>query len=163
MKNPVAVGGGQIGMTFQPRPEDFIRRRLNAQSGQLGPMANEALRILSMRLPDILSGRPMAPSDLLRPRVGGAQTDILRPSMDGGPAGVMPMDPGGPNWTSGPAEPGRGIIDLIERAIGPSPGAPTITPGTPDMDRTRSNAPDNPMRRAAPRPEPRFPRQQDPF
>src|SRR5262245_66497995 len=52
-----------IGLEFQPRrAEEGLRTRLNTQS----PAAQEALQILSLRLPKLLAGAPISPEDTLR-------------------------------------------------------------------------------------------------
>jgi hypothetical protein len=55
-----------LGQVFQPGADEDLRRRLNAQVGVLGPQANEALRIISLHLPQVLAGHAIAPADLLR-------------------------------------------------------------------------------------------------
>lgn len=108
------------GYTFQPDQNNRLKQ-LNQGNGALGPHASEALRILSLRLPNFLGGgRPVAPAELLTPPVGGqapggAVVDSNRNAA--GPAGAM-------RGPSSPSAPGQ-LIDLVNNAV-PSP---TFTPG----------------------------------
>jgi hypothetical protein len=61
-----------IGHEFQPSEDKRLRQGLNKPAGgQLGPAAQQAIKILSLRIPNVLGGRPPAPADLLRPQMGG--------------------------------------------------------------------------------------------
>ena len=61
----------EIGYTFEPGSNQ--KRLLGGiNKEKLGPTANEALRVLSLRLPSVLGGSPITSEDLLRPKVGGA-------------------------------------------------------------------------------------------
>jgi hypothetical protein len=104
-----------IGYTFQPQDAELIRRKMNGAAGSIGPMASRALQILSMRLPSVMGGRPLASSQLMTPPVGGAGAP--------GPAG--------------PVTPGGGLPGLIGGVLGggdtlPLPGnVPPFTPYGP--------------------------------
>jgi hypothetical protein len=141
----------RLGLTFQPQMSELLRRRMNQQNGTMGPMAQAALKILSMRLPDVLSGRPMAPVDLMRPRDGGAV-----PGYTGGRVESAPVSGGSPPppMSGGPvaAAPGPGGLSrLVNRALAPSrPPSPVFTPGTP------GTAPDVDRQAAAPSDRTRF-------
>lgn len=58
-----------IGYEFQPGDDERLRKRIQAG---VSPNSSQALQILSLRLPNVLGGRPIAPDDLLTSRVGGA-------------------------------------------------------------------------------------------
>lgn len=97
-----------LGYSFQPDQQDRLKQ-LNQPTGALGPLASQALKILSLRLPSFLGGgRPVAPGDLLKQPVGGT------PRIS--PVGLP---------TSGAAPPSRGpdqLIDLVNGAVGsPNP------------------------------------------
>jgi hypothetical protein len=53
-----------ISAPFTLNTSEDLRRRLNENSLPMGPMAQEAMKVLSIRLPEVLSGRPAAPRDL---------------------------------------------------------------------------------------------------
>ena len=133
----------EVGYTFEPgRDQKKMLGGIN--KGKLGPQANEALKVLSLRLPEVLGGSPIAPEDLLRPRVGGAGMggsavlDSLQQLLGGGSPTPAPLMSGagasgsmnvanfggGGSPISAPA-PDRGIST---GAFGPPP-PPTITPG----------------------------------
>lgn len=103
-----------IGQTFQPGQDTPLRRRLNAQGASLSPMAQEALRVLSLRLPTVLAGRPTSPSDLLQPRVGGAFPGMplaqrLAPQTAAVGSGVSPEM--------------EGLMAIINQALGSRPAS----------------------------------------
>jgi hypothetical protein len=67
-----------IGASFLPAANENLRRHLNESNFMMGPMAHQAMKVLSMRLPEILSGRQTAPrplSDLV--------SRSLAPGLDG--------------------------------------------------------------------------------
>lgn len=114
-----------IGQTFQPGADSSYRKALNGQNSAMSPTAQQALQVLALRLPTVLSGRPVAPADLLKPNVGGvAPTPTTAP-------GVAPGRPAG-------AQGGfAGLLKIIQAALGSStgPGAhitPGINPGEGD-------------------------------
>ncbi len=116
-----------IGYSFQPDSEKRLRGSINAGNGQLGPQANEALKILSLKLPDVLSGRPIAPDDLLRPQVGGAggrfgdAVGSVQRAVTAGTTGA-PVVPRGPTSAS-PAPPSQAFSALqppAAQSTGPS-------------------------------------------
>lgn len=109
-----------IGYQFQPGADDQYRKKLNGL--QLGPLSNEALRVISLNLPSVLAGRPISPDDLLRPNVGGvapsnAVLDSLRRV-----SGIAGLGSGSESSRLG---------QLSSSALNPggSAGAPVITPG----------------------------------
>ena len=117
-----------VGTTFQPDAGEDYRKRLNRQN-QFGPMSNEALKVLSMRLPQILGGRPPAPADLLRPRVGGAAllASQLNPSASSSPLAQL--------------------MDVIGRALSPVGGGPGGAPSgapSPSSSQAPPGAPSAP-------------------
>ena len=64
------MNDGNIGYSFTPGQD---QKRLLAginRGGQLGPMANAALKVLSLRLPNVLGGSPISPAQLLQSKVG---------------------------------------------------------------------------------------------
>lgn len=140
----------EIGYTFEPgRNQKRMLSGIN--QGRLGPVANEALRVLSLRLPQVLGGSPIAPSDLLRPRVGGvapgsAVTQSLQASGAVPAGGPPPLNTAGPQRSSfGVARfGGSGIPNelgkLIETALTPI-APPSITPGTPQEGQERYDPP----------------------
>ena len=121
-----------FGYQFSPDAERAARKSVNnIPDGQLRPQATSALRVLSLRLPTVLGGRPIAPEDLLKPAVGagtpmGAVGSTLAhsmvPPMPVGngpdvPAGAVPDTTGGP--TAAPL-----VVSM--------PSSP-FTSGTPDQ------------------------------
>lgn len=99
-----------IGYKFQPEDMSGMQRRMNQTTGQAGPMASQALRILSLRLPSMLGGRPLSTRSMMTPGMGGQ-----------GPLSVS--NPGSSNLQS-----------LITGAVGgsgsPTSSSPVFTPGT---------------------------------
>jgi hypothetical protein len=96
--------------------------------GKLGPQSNEALQVLALRLPEVLGGSPIAPGDLLKPRMGG--------SAPGGGGGIMETlqrlfgNVGAPQagpapLSTGPQASAGGSMNVANFA----PGNPSITPG----------------------------------
>lgn len=63
-----------IGYSFQPGQQKRITGSLN--QGSLSPLASDALRVLSLRLPTVLAGSAPAPAALLQPHVGGSAPDV---------------------------------------------------------------------------------------
>lgn len=123
-----------IGQTFQPGTDDAYRRTLNQQTGSMSPTAQEALRVISLRLPSVLAGRPIAPTDLLQPRVGG----------------VAPSAPLGGSLAEGSAvtgtgaNPYAGLMHVVNAALGASAG-PTpswVALGTPGAGDTNTAGPE---------------------
>jgi hypothetical protein len=103
-----------IGHEFQPSEDKRLRQGLNKPAGgQLGPAAQQAIKILSLRIPNVLGGRPPAPADLLRPQMGGnagpgAASSVMQSS------GLM-----GPSPSAAPAAPSLST---------PSMASPTAMP-----------------------------------
>lgn len=112
-----------IGQTFQPGTDNAYRRTLNQDNGQLGPSAQEALRVMSMRLPTVLSGRPITPDALLKPRVGGAAPGSALPTApptSGAPAQASVTGTG--------YNPYAGLMQIVNAVLGTSEGpVPTWT------------------------------------
>ena len=112
-----------IGYTFQPQDAEMIRRKMNGAAGGLSPQSSRALQILSLRLPNVMGGRPLAQQQLMTPPVGGS--------------GVVGQGPGGgyhnsiPDVLGGNTGPGNGYI--------PGPNTPpfqtpTFIPGEEGFD-----------------------------
>lgn len=60
------------GFSFQPGQDNGMRRMMNQGAQANGNnMASQALRVLSMRLPNVLGGRPLASKGLMAPPMGG--------------------------------------------------------------------------------------------
>jgi hypothetical protein len=131
-----------LGYEFQPGGD---QRRLlrGVNQGRLGPQANEALRVLALRLPNVLGGSPISPSDLLRPRVGGstpgsAVVQSLRASgLSEAPSGLNTgagnsQSAGVARYSPNPVSTGPldDVGALARSALGGHPQAPTLTPGT---------------------------------
>lgn len=106
------------GYSFQPGQDNGMRKTMNAGTQQSGNnMANQALRVLSLRLPNILGGRPLSPRSLMEPTMGG----------NGLGSGNQSLTVTGPNATSS-----SGLGAVIGGAMsgsGGGPGRPNITPG----------------------------------
>lgn len=105
------------GFNFQPGQDDEMRRVMNRGANASGNnMANQALRVLSLRLPNVLGGRPLTPRSLTGPTMGGPGPNNGNPTL-----GVT-----GPNA-------GSGLGALVSGAVGGNAsggsGAPNITPG----------------------------------
>ena len=101
MPDPV----GTLGYSFSPDTSNRLRQSFN--TGLLPNNASEALRILSLHLPAMLGGSPIAPEALLRPSLPGGRR----------PIGAQPFNPTVPPPTAGPV------------ARQPFTGAPTDTTG----------------------------------
>jgi hypothetical protein len=66
-------GGSDLGgYSFQPGAQPWRRRRQGLNQGGLGPRTDEALKIISLRLPEFLGGNPITSPELLGSRPGGA-------------------------------------------------------------------------------------------
>jgi len=142
-----------LGYTFLPgrrRPDQPQRRPGDQVDG--GSAAQQALKILSLRLPKVLGGSPFTPEANLRSRVGGPGVDVSAViqsiiSGGGGASGaapvvggmsVAPMAP--PNsFASSPVAPSVGagmkkksetgsLAQLVQNAISSQPAAPTFKP-----------------------------------
>lgn len=82
-----------IGYEFNPSQEQDVRKRLNGAPG-LSPQSQTALRVLALKLPNVLGGAPPAPADLLKPRPGaggGTASDVAR-SVARTPRPAIPTD-----------------------------------------------------------------------
>lgn len=100
-----------MGYNFQPGQDNTMRRTMNQGATDAGGnMANQALRVLSLRLPNVLGGRPLSTGRLMTPPMGGT-----------GPTG------NGPSLaTVGANGPGANVTG----GVGPGGGqAPSFTPG----------------------------------
>lgn len=70
------------GFNFQPGQDNPMRRTMNqGASNAGGNMANQALRVLSLRLPNVLGGRPLSTSSLMTPPMGGTGPTGNGPSL----------------------------------------------------------------------------------
>jgi hypothetical protein len=123
-----------IGFQFQPG-SDQKRLLEGLNKGRLGPMANEALRVISLRLPQVLGGSPIAPEDLLRPRIGGSTPPTLDNGSQISGSGPAPILTGaGATGSAGtvrfrnPGIHGSALGRLVAGAL--SPGRPVIEPGS---------------------------------
>ena len=59
-----------FGYSFQPGLQQRFTNALNGQAAQLPPTATQALQVLSLHLPQLLQGAPIAPDALLQARHG---------------------------------------------------------------------------------------------
>lgn len=107
-----------LGFNFQPGQANMLRRNMNQGAQAGGPMANQALRVLSLRIPNVLGGKPLAPQSLMTPPTGGT-----------GPTT-------NPLTVSGPGQAPHNLAATINGAVagGPSsqPQSPNFTPGVED-------------------------------
>ncbi|MCR4340642.1 MAG: hypothetical protein NUW01_12245 [Gemmatimonadaceae bacterium] len=94
-----------IGYTFQPGQDRQMKQSVNGAG--VSPQVNRALQVLSLRLPRVLGGRPIAPGQMLQPHIGGtsapgavASTQAQQPSA----APASPAQPSAPP-VSTPAQP----------------------------------------------------------
>jgi hypothetical protein len=133
-----------IGYSFDPSSN---QKRLLAganSGGQLGPMANAALRILSLRLPSVLGGSPISPEALLRSKVG---TGLPAPPVAGPGPSPLPTASGvggGPLNTVGfgkqsymPFQPPTQDFGTTSSPNPGGPGDPTFIPGQGAQTRRR--------------------------
>jgi hypothetical protein len=133
-------------------PNDPRRRR---QPGQFSPAASDAIRLISLRMPSLGGGRPIATEDLLRPQVGGAggqpgsvASSVLNASGSGPGPSMTPPETAGASAASAFASPaavpfstmrpsaGAGetsqLNDLMSNALdAPTPHFSTQQPGEP--------------------------------
>ncbi len=146
------------GYQFAPDAEKRMRKGVNdtapqGQGGGLSPASNEAIKILSLRLPNVLGGKPIAPDSLLRPGVGGGMAgpgatalsnmgaggSVGMPPPSGAGSSLMNMaSPGSsPFSTSMPSGGGEGaaLAALIGQSLSGGMGAPNIKPGLDDPNR----------------------------
>jgi hypothetical protein len=118
-----------LGYEFSPQQDKRLRNGLNRPSdGMLNPAAQQAIKILSLRLPNMLGGRPPAPADLLKPPVGG----------NAGPGAVAESI----MQTSGAGRPSS-LSDSPPALSTPSMASPTSMPfttATPSAGRGESGA-----------------------
>lgn len=138
------------GYSFTPGSQQRFRDTLNQPQGQLSPFANEALKVLSLHLPNLLGGAPIAPDALLRPQPGGAAIGNLAQQLGGAPVTPSPSAPVGvPNApplapVAGP--PGAPNAPPLAPAAGP-PGGPnplsTLATNAlnPPIDRSATGGP----------------------
>lgn len=138
-----------IGYQFQPDAEKRLRNSLNTSAGKLPAMSNEALKILSLRIPNVLGGRPIAPDALLKEQMGGrGPGDPIARAVAGGagmpsaapsempravptndnPVATIPPPP------STEPSPGRFRTTPVDRVQGPTP-TPGPSFGLPPQDR----------------------------
>lgn len=126
-----------IGLEFQPREvEEGFRESLNKS-----PSTQEALQVLSLRLPKMLGGAPLAPEDTLRAGMQPGRTpttlvEILKRVLGASPetsegAGAMPGISGGtpPLGAAMPALPSPSITPSRGGAVPaePEPPEPPVT------------------------------------
>lgn len=130
-----------IGYEFQPGQEKRLRGNLNRPGGgALSPAAQQAIRVISTRMPNVLGGRPPAPEALLKPQVGGntapgaVASSVLKSSGgSGGPApqSTVPTAPELPSPTNTPfatlsPSAGRGeptaLNNIVNNALGGGKG-----------------------------------------
>jgi hypothetical protein len=118
----------ELGYTFQPSDEKMLRAKTNQRVtlDPLNPRAQEAIKILSLRLPKMLGGSPMAPEDLLRPGVGRTP----QPSAQvGAPMSTIAPPPGRPPTAPGVVSPTtQPFVPQMFSPSAPIP-SPQITPG----------------------------------
>lgn len=107
-----------MGYKFQPGQANMMKKSMNGQASQGGNMANQALRVLSLRIPNVLGGKPLAPQSLMTPPTGGS-----------GPTN-------NPLTVSGPGQAPSNLAAMISGAVSGSPSqspqSPNFTPGVGD-------------------------------
>jgi hypothetical protein len=135
------------GYSFTPESERRLRTGINGAGGQLGPQASQALKVLSLRLPNVLGGNPISPDALLRAQGGGVagitQDLGMPPSSAPPPTPTPPAMPtaglGGDTASNtaqfgAPTAVGRALgapaplATLATNAIGAAPPTPRIRP-----------------------------------
>lgn len=125
-----------FGYTFSPSARGRFTERPQQNGPGMGERIGRALQVLSLRLPRVVGGRPLAPDELLSARGGpgpGAVAETLgqrpAPARDGGPvSGGGPALDGGPTW-EGPAMGGGPV-----QASSPTPSllsVPSVAPTNP--------------------------------
>jgi len=129
-----------LGYTFLPgrRRPDQPQRRPGDQEGG-GSAAQQALKILSLRLPKVLGGSPFTPEANLRSRVGGPGVDVnaVIQSIISGGNGAPGAAPGG----AAPVVGGMSVAPIAPpNSYAPSPVAPSIGAGMKKKSETGSLA-----------------------
>lgn len=112
-----------FGYSFSPDQQKKARAGLN-QGADQAPTANEALKVLSLRLPTVLGGNPVTPEELLKPTVGGVGTPEAA-------SAIARILGGIPNLPAPPVPLGGGpvtspiVVNQPEPPAAPTGGAPT--------------------------------------
>ena len=118
-----------LGYSFQPGNEKRLRQGLN--KGRLGPAADEALKVISLRLPEFLGGNPLTPGLSAAPRVGGAGPGAPPISIPGVPTVNSPIGQppaGSTKYSGGGGSSGGGLGGVLAEGLG-QPPPPVFTPG----------------------------------
>lgn len=109
-----------LGYNFSPDQQKRLRNNLNAPGqGGLSPTANEAIKVLSLRLPNVLGGMPLGPETLLKQPMGGTMAPAVMPS-------GTPAAPGSAAAPAGPA--GPPLYSLLSGALAGGGSGATATP-----------------------------------
>lgn len=152
-----------LGYQFNPSQDQDIRKRLN---GQLSPGVQTALRVMSLRLPTVLGGRPIAPGDLLKPpapggnRLPGAVAgSVLRGGVTDLPEQPQSFAPPSPSASPfsmiGGGNEAGALADLVNDSLsGGEPGAHIIPGGGPEPPIRRPEPGSVPVDSGPPAPEP---------
>lgn len=128
-----------IGYTFQPQDAELIKKKMNG-AASMSPLSSRALQILSLRLPSIMGGRPLASTTLMTPNVGG--------NVPTGPAG--PLVPGG-----GGQGPGGSYFGGAGGGV-PAPTMPADPTFIPGAGGTNPGVQGTPYAPSAPNPDPGY-------
>lgn len=89
------------GYNFSPDLANKFRSSLNSPTGasQLGPEVGQALRVISLHLPEFTGGSPIAPDSLLRPSHSFTPDTAVRAQT----AGIPPPSSPAPPQVAGPS------------------------------------------------------------
>jgi hypothetical protein len=105
-----------VGYSFNPQQSQQLSGQLNGQPGS----ATQPLRVLSLRLPSVLAGAPIAPSQLLTRQLGQGQPLGQQFAAPPTPPPAIPQAAGAP-----PPQPGLGIYQPSPFSAGNVP--PTLS------------------------------------
>ncbi|SRR5712691_3975037 len=89
-----------LGQSFDPGLGSRFRKSLSSPSGA-GYLPGNSLQVLRLFLPSFIGGSPLAPTDLLRPRMGGYSPDSAVRAQTTG----VPADTGPSQNVRGPSQP----------------------------------------------------------
>ncbi len=122
-----------LGMEFQPGSADQLKKNLNQQQPAAGNPGgiNEVLKVLSLRLPKVLSGSPIAPAGLLNSLPHSGATSALTTQLGGSsPAPTGSPMPPGPSGSTNPVQQLADNIPSIQQIGGGGDAPPpNFVPG----------------------------------
>src|SRR5262245_8106566 len=142
---------GSIGLSFTPTAQNQAQQQAFGSSNPV----QDAVKILSLKVPTVVGAQSLAPAGLLNaPGAGGLPgglnlDDLLKKlfAAGGGPASLPPGFGGTPGITGAPSPPS--LMPRITPGTPPPSGAPpsrlpgpggtdivTVPPGSPVVDRT---------------------------